>query len=66
MLILSDDDKREFTGQIIDIFEDFLEEKDAIIASNDCRDDGVIIAGKDYDEIRCKLSEMMENWGLFI
>lgn len=66
MIILSDTDKSEFTGQIIDIFEDFLEEKEAIIASNDCRDDGVIIAGKDYDEIRCKLSEMMENWGLFI
>lgn len=62
MIILSDYDKSEFIGQIIDIFEDFLEEKNVQIKNDDRTDGGAIIFGQDYDELRCKVQETLANW----
>ena len=63
-------EKAEFLGQIIDIFEDFLEEKGVKIDNPekledpDLRDDpdSTIIYGSDYGELQTRLQEMMEAW----
>ena len=54
----------EFIGQIIDIFEDFLEEK-KIDIPNDEKDedpDAAIIYGTDYGSLQSSLEEMMIAW----
>lgn len=64
------DDRDEFFGQIIDIFEDFLAEKEIEIENEEREDYGVeddelaIIFGSDYDYIRYRLAEMMARWGI--
>ena len=59
------DNKSEFIGQIIDIFEDFLEEK-GIRLDNDEReaDDefAAIIYGSDYGDIQDQLEAMLNEW----
>ena len=65
---LSADDKAEFYGQLIDVFEDFLEEHSItreLMHGEDCEDveeDAAIICGDDYDELRYGLSAVIENW----
>ena len=58
-------DRAEFIGQIIDIFEDFLAEK-AIEIPNDDREDenDAIIYGLDYGELQTNLESMMTAWGV--
>jgi len=65
------DDRAEFFGQIIDIFEDFLAEKGIEIENDEREDYGAeddeelaIIFGSDYDYIRDRLAEMMARWGI--
>jgi len=65
------DDRAEFFGQIIDIFEDFLAEKGIEIENDEREDYGAeddeelaIIFGSDYDYIRDRLTEMMTRWGI--
>lgn len=65
------DDRAEFFGQIIDIFEDFLAEKEIEIENEQREDYGAeeddelaIIFGSDYDYIRYRLAEMMARWGI--
>lgn len=65
------DDRAEFFGQIIDIFEDFLAEKKIEIENEEREDYGAeddeelaIIFGSDYDYIRDRLAEMMARWGI--
>lgn len=59
-------DKPEFIGQIIDIFEDFLEDR-GIQLQNDERDedpDAAIIYGTDYCELHSEIEAMMVAWGV--
>lgn len=63
------DFKPTFLGQIIDIFEDFLEEHNIQIDNPEKADDGVkndestaIIYGSDYGKLQEKLTDMMVNW----
>ena len=54
----------EFLGQIIDIFEDFLEEK-GIEIPNEERDDSdnpAIIYGTDYGNLSDELENLMVAW----
>ena len=59
----------EVIGQIIDTFEDFLEEKGIDIPNDekDDRDDpdsAAIIYGTDYGNLQSALEELMLNWGV--
>lgn len=63
------DDLPEFVGQIIDIFEDFLEEKGIDIENDekDERDDPesvAIIYGTDYGILQSAIEETLIGWGL--
>lgn len=58
------DNFNEFIGQIIDQFEDFLEERD-IALNNDERDedpDAAIIYGSDYGDLYLRLETLIMNW----
>ena len=60
-------EKHEFIGEIIDIFEDFLEEK-GIDIPNDEKEDSespAIIYGTDYGNLQDDLEAMMLAWGVF-
>ena len=57
----------EFIGQIIDIFEDFLDERKVRLDNPEktySRDDPAIIYGTDYGELQRNLGDMMINWGI--
>ena len=56
--------RMEFLGNIIDIFEDFLENKNIDIENpeKDDEEDAAIIYGSDYDELQDELEIMMRNW----
>lgn len=63
---ISEADMPEFVGQIIDIFEDFLEEK-GISIENDERvgDEGeAIIFGSDYGMLQDSIEDTVKAWGL--
>ena len=71
MSVITKEQKPEFIGQIIDIFEDFLEEKGIRIDNEDKQmaiEDGedpktlAIIYGEDYGTLQTQLEEMMSNW----
>ena len=63
------DDIPEFVGQIIDIFEDFLDARD-IILNNPERDEdenldpeeSANIFGTDYGELQSAIEETLNNW----
>lgn len=57
-------DRAEFVGQIIDIFEDFLEEKGIDIQNDEKTesDDPAILYGTDYGNLQSALEEMLLNW----
>ncbi len=61
-----DNERCEFVGQIIDIFEDFLEEKGITISNpekdEDDEENAAIIYGSDYGIIQDALELMMRNW----
>lgn len=64
--LLSQSDKAELFGQMIDVFEDFLDEKH-VWFKNDEREgteDAAIIFGTDYDVIVQKLEGILEAWNL--
>lgn len=69
-------DRLELLGQIIDIFEDFLEEKGVVIenpdrdeaAKSDIYRDELVdfcnIYGMDYGMLESQIEETLINWGL--
>ena len=66
-------DKQELIGQIIDIFEDELEERklkqECGFASiplhfEDEDSDGVFYGGNFYDKVAVKIEETLTEWGL--
>lgn len=71
---LTEENSSEFIGQIIDIFEDFLDEKNIVIPNpekDDNRDsyedpDSEIanLYGSDYGEIQTALEDMMDRWDI--
>lgn len=67
--LISTVDKAEFLGQIIDVFEDFLEER-GIVLPNEERDqdpdNAAIIYGTDYGQLQDELAGMMVGWGLMV
>lgn len=63
---LSGSDLIEFVGQIIEAFEDFLEEKGIDIdnCEKDESDGACIIYGTDYGFLQEDIEEILVNWGL--
>lgn len=59
-------DRAEFVGQIIDIFEDFLESKGIDIPNEDKdqSENPAIIYGMDYGELQSAIESMMQHWGI--
>lgn len=57
----------DFVGQVIDIFEDFLDSKNIILDNNEKEDSGECAAniyGTDYGVIQTELEELLYNWKL--
>lgn len=71
MCKITKEDKKEFIGQVIDVFEDFLDEKGIVIPNED-RDMNpdlepevsTNIYGNDYDSIKEKLEKLFINWSI--
>lgn len=64
---VKNDDRAEFLGQIIDIFEDYLDAKRIQIPNpekEDSGEDAANIYGTDYDDLRNRLAGMMARWGI--
>ena len=64
---IGQNDKAEFLGQIIDIFEDFLEERGIELPNverDQDPDNAAIIYGTDYGHLRDQLEGMMVGWDL--
>lgn len=64
--MVKEKERLEFIGQIIDIFEDFLEEK-GIEIQNDEKEDSenpAIIYGTDYGDLSDNIENMMISWGV--
>ena len=59
--LLSKEDTQEFIGQIIDIFEDFLEEKGVQLNFEES-DDEAVLYGNDYDSLSDKIKNMLKAW----
>ena len=64
-------DLPEFIGQIIDIFEDFLDEKGVILENEerDCDPDldpefAANIYGSDYDQLQDEIRRTLEHWNI--
>jgi len=60
-------DSPEFLGQIIDIFEDFLCERNVRLDNPEktySDDADAIIYGTDYGDLQNRLGDMMINWGI--
>lgn len=67
--MINQNDKTEFIGCIIDIFEDFLDEKGATLEpleeSDEMELDGSMnanIYGTDYDSISDSLESLLRSW----
>ena len=62
---LVEGDLQEFVGQIIDVFEDFLEAKNITIQNEEKTydPDAAIIYGTDYDELQEDIISTLRNWG---
>lgn len=62
---ITQEEEAEFIGQVVDVFEDFLESK-GISIENKERDDNeeiaAIIYGADYDAIADGISSIVETW----
>ena len=61
----------EFLGQIIDSFEDFLEEKKVSIKNHEKTEDNhsdnpAIIFGSDYDNIEDSIRRLLQNWNILL
>lgn len=64
--MITEKERLEFIGQIIDIFEDFLEEK-GIEIQNDEKEDSenpAIIYGTDYGDLSDSIENLMMSWGV--
>ena len=64
MAVVDKNNTPEFLGRIIDIFEDFLEEKGVDIDNpeKEENDDAAIIYGSDYGILQDQLKDLMKAW----
>lgn len=63
--MIKEENQNELIGQIIDIFEDFLEDHNIDIPNeerDEDTDDAAIIYGSDYDQLQEELLELMKAW----
>lgn len=61
--MINQNDKTEFIGCIIDIFEDFLDEKGATLEPPEESDEiATNIYGSDYDSISDSLESLLRSW----
>lgn len=65
---ISPADQSEFIGQVIEIFEDFLEEKGISLENDEKAEDpyAAIIYGSDYGSLQSKLESLLINWQLYL
>ena len=69
-LIVNNQDMAEFLGQLIDVFDDFLEERDGRIPTSDAEmeendeleESEARIYGSDYSELEENIRELLGNW----
>lgn len=57
----------EFVGQVIDIFEDFLDTKKIVLENDEKLEDVDVAAniyGADYGVLQTELEDLLENWKL--
>lgn len=66
--MINREDMAEFTGQVIDIFEDFLDDKGIIIPNlereADDEENSANIYGSDYGDLQSRITELAETWKL--
>lgn len=63
--MIDQNDKAEFIGCIIDVFEDFLDEKNVTLEApeeSDKMELGGNIYGSDYDSISDSLGSLLQIW----
>lgn len=60
------DQRAEFVGQLIDIFEDFLEARKITLPNPERDEDesAAIIYGSDYGDLRDKIESTLKNWSV--
>ena len=65
------EDEEEFIGQIIDTFEDFLDDKGIVVENEERDTDGDLdaetsanIYGADYDYISDELRKIFRHWNI--
>ena len=63
---LMSSDSGELIGQVIDIFEDFLEARHISLPNPEktYSEDPAVIYGTDYGALKCELEDMFLNWGI--
>lgn len=66
MPINNRDDALELLGQIIDMFDDFLESKGVDLHNPDREGDdcAAVFYSDDYEHVRGELISMLEGWGI--
>ena len=65
--VIRQENVNELIGQIIDIFEDFLDEKGITIANPEkegCDDNPAVIYGSDYGDLEDDIRETLANWNI--
>ena len=70
-IIINEMNKPELIGNIIDIFEDFLDDKGIIIPNQERDEDPELdaessanIYGKDYDSLSTSLENLLRSWNI--
>lgn len=60
---MSQVDRKELIGQIIDIFEDFLSDRNVRLDNKHCEvgSNDAVIYGKNYDELRDKIQSLLDE-----
>lgn len=64
---LTQADKEEMYGQFIDLFEDFLEERNVCFGDpkeKNTSEKDAVITGDDYDELKQNIESLLVNWNL--
>ena len=71
--MIQQNDKEEFLGQVIDTFEDFLDEKGVVLPNKERDEDEDLapeesanIYGSDYDLLHKRLEAVFIRWDIMI
>lgn len=64
--MIKQENRAEFLGQLIDVVEDWLEEKEIDIPNEEKAElDAAIIYGSDYDKLQSGFNSIMESYHVF-